>query len=150
MYNDFYQMPVTINTGVDSTWIVISAVIAVFGGIFAYFMFVNSKDSEKFTGFIAWLHSFLNFKKLFIAGILKVMYIVTAIFITLSSFSFISVSIGSFFLYLILGNVIARISYELLLMMITIVNNTTEINKKLPELKKEVTTKPKKKTDEEE
>lgn len=149
MYNDFYQVPVTINTEVDSTWIVISAVIAIFGGIFTYFMFVTNKDNEKYTGFVAWLHDFLNFKKMFIAGILKVMYIISAIFITLSSFSFISASIGTFFLYLIFGNVIARISYELLLMLITIVNNTTEINKKLPELKKEVTVKTKKKTDEE-
>ena len=148
MYSDFYQMPVS-TPNIDSTWIAISAVIALFGGIFAYFMFVNAKDSEKFTGFVAWLHGFLNFKKLFIAGILKIMYIVTAIFITLSSFSFISVSIATFFLYLILGNVIARISYELLLMMITIVNNTTDINRKLPELKKEITAKSKKKDVEE-
>lgn len=150
MYNDFYPIPAVNTSGVDSTWVVISAVIAVFGGIFAYFMFVNSKDTSKFTGFVAWLHEFLNFKKLFIAGILKVLYIITAIFITLSSFSFISVSIGTFFLYLILGNVITRISYELILMMITIVNNTSEINKKMPELKKEITTKAKKKDDEEE
>ncbi len=149
MYNDFYQMPVANVTGVDSTWIVISAVIAVFGGIFAYFMFVNSKDTEKFSGFVAWLHDFLNFKKLFIAGILKVMYIISAIFITLSSFSFISVSIGTFFLYLLLGNVIARISYELILMMITIVNNTSEINKKMPDIKKEIPAKTKKKAEEE-
>ncbi len=138
MYSDFYPTTFVNTSSVDSTWIVISAVIAIFGGLFAYFMFVANKESDKYTGFVAWLHGFLNFKKLFIAGILKVMYIISAIFITLSSFSFISVSIASFFLYLILGNVIARISYELLLMIITIVNNTTEINRKLPELKKEV------------
>ena len=149
MYSDIYQKPLTVSTGVDSTWIIISAVIAIFGGIFAYFMFVANKDSEKYTGGVAWLHSFLNFKKLFIEGILKVMYLVTALFITLSSFSFISVSIASFFLYLIVGNVVARISYELLLMLITIVNNTTDINRKLPEPKKEAPAKSKKNTDEE-
>ena len=61
----------------------------------------------------------------------------------------VDVSIASFFLYLIVGNVVARISYELLLMLITIVNNTTDINRKLPEPKKEAPAKSKKNTDEE-
>ena len=38
---------------------------------------------------------------------------------------------------LIFGNIIARISYELMLMFITLVENTTEINKKLKSSTKE-------------
>ena len=69
--------------------------------------------------------------------ILKVLYMVSAIFITLGSFSLIRVSIASFFLSLILGNIVVRISYEFVLMFLTLVSNTTEINKKIGLPKKE-------------
>lgn len=137
MYNDFYHTTITTTSGVDGTWVIISAVLAIVGGICGYALFVANKNNKKYTGFLEWLHNFLNFKKLLIEIILKVMYLMTAIFITLSSFSLIGSSIAGFFLYLILGNVIARVSYEMILMIITIVNNTTEINKKLPSLKED-------------
>ena len=42
--------------------IIISAVLAVVGGIAAYFLFVSKKNNGEYTGFVAWLHDFLNFK----------------------------------------------------------------------------------------
>lgn len=146
MYNDMYN-PNSIfsfSGSVDSTWMIVSAVLAIVGGIVAYALFVMKKN--EFTGFLKWLHDFLNFKTFLIEKVLKVLYMVVAIFITLSSFSFIKVSIASFFMYLVLGNIIARILYEFILMFLTIVSNTTEINKKLSE-KKENNTKTKKKED---
>ncbi len=62
---------------------------------------------------------------------------VTTIFITLSSFSFIRISIATFFLWLILGNILVRIAYEFVLMFLTLVGNTSDINKKMGPLKKE-------------
>ena len=121
----------TVYGGVDGTWMIISLVLAIVGGIVAYIMFISKKNNGEYTGFVAWLHEFLNFKKHFIELILKVTYAIFAIYITLSSFSYISVSIAYFFLYLVFGNVILRLVYELVMFMITIVNNTTEINKKL-------------------
>lgn len=53
------------------------------------------------------------------------------IFITLSSFSMISASFLAFLLYLVVGNLVARVSYELILVKLIICRNTTEINKKL-------------------
>jgi len=85
--------------------------------------------------------------------VLKVLYIVSAIYITLSSFSYISVSVASFFMYLILGNIITRIIFESILMFLTLVRNTTEINEKIKISKKEpekIPTKPKKRSEEEE
>jgi hypothetical protein len=153
MYSDFYT-PTTVSTSsVDSTWLIISAVLAIVGGIAAYVLFVSQKN-KKYTGFVAWLHEFLNFKKYFIEVIIKVMYLITAIYITLGSFSFIGTSVATFFLMLIVGNIVARIGYEMVLMLLTIVNNTTEINKKLSaekEVPAEKTTKKKavKETEEE-
>lgn len=139
MYNDFYnQNPITPSIGnVDETWLIISAVLALIGGVVAYILFVSNKDTKEYSGFVSWLHRFLNFKVFFIEMILKVLYMVSAIFITLGSFSLIRVSIASFFLSLILGNVVVRISYEFVLMFLTLVSNTTEINKKIGLPKKE-------------
>ncbi len=133
MYNDFYNNANTITqtSTVDETWIIISAVVALLGGIVAYILFVSKKNNGEYTGFVAWLHDFLNFKKFFIEVVLKTLYVISTIFITLSSFSFIGSSVATFFLWLILGNIVNRVAYEFVLMFLTLVNNTTEINKKV-------------------
>lgn len=137
MYSDFYNTPIqSSSVNLDTTWIAISAVLALVGGIVIYFMFVADKKGV-YTGFVAWLHDFLNFKTFFINMVLKILYVVTTLFITLSSFSFISVSVATFFLWLILGNIVNRVCYEFILMFLTLVNNSTEINKKLGSKKEE-------------
>ena len=122
---------------VDTTWMIISLVLAIVGGIVGYIMFVSKKNNGEYTGFVAWLHEFLNFKKFLVEIILKVTYAIFAIYITLSSFSYIGFSIAYFFLYLVFGNIILRLVYELIMFIVTLVNNTTEINQKLGKNKKE-------------
>lgn len=153
-YNDFYEPDIITNaattSNVDYTWLIVSVVLAIVGGIVAYVMFVSKKNKNEYTGFIKWLHDFLNFKNFFIEMVLKVLYIMSAIFITLSSFSFISTSVAAFFMYLILGNIIVRILFETTLMFLTLVKNTSEINDKLGISKKVVekpTVKPEKKNE---
>jgi len=115
----------------NAIWVIISLVIAIIGGIVLYFTFLSKKNEGKFTGFLGWMYDFLTFKKMVIENILKILYLVIAMFITLSSFSLISTSFLSFLCYLVIGNLIARISYELFLVLLVICRNTTDINKKL-------------------
>ena len=126
-----YSFAVKSNNSINGVvvWTIISAVIAIIGGITLYFVYLKSKN--KFTGFLAKLQDFLNFKSLFIEDILKITYLVLAIFITLNSLGLIAVNIGSFFLTLIVGNLILRIIYELSILIIKICRNTSDINKKL-------------------
>ena len=92
----------------------------------------TKKDNEgKYTGFLGWMYDFLTFKKLTIENVLKILYLICAIFVTLSSFATISTSFIAFLLYLVVGNLIVRIAYELILVRLIICRNTTEINKKL-------------------
>jgi len=77
------------------------------------------------------MYDFLTFKKLTIENVLKILYLICAIFVTLSSFATISTSFIAFLLYLVVGNLIVRIAYELILVRLIICRNTTEINKKL-------------------
>ena len=120
----------------NSVWVIISAVIAVIGGIVLYFTFLSKKNEGKYTGFLGWMYDFLTFKKMVIENILKIIYLIAASFITLASFAVISNSFLSFVLVLVVGNLITRIMYELFLVVLIICRNTTDISKKLD--KKEI------------
>ena len=115
----------------NSVWVIISAVIAVIGGIVLYFTFLSKKNEGKYTGFLGWMYDFLTFKKMVIENILKIIYLIAASFITLASFAVISNSFLSFVLVLVVGNLITRIMYELFLVVLIICRNTTDISKKL-------------------
>ena len=121
----------------NGVWMIIALVIAIIGGILLYFLFTNKKNDGKFSGFVAWLHSFLRFDKMMIEALTKIAYLILALYVTLSSFAFISVNFLTFILYLVLGNIIVRIIFEFSLLGIQLWKNTTEINSKLPDKKKE-------------
>ena len=77
------------------------------------------------------MYDFLTFKKMLAENLLKILYLVFAIFITLFSFALIGVNFLAFLGYLVIGNVLARLTYELMLVILVICRNTTEINKKM-------------------
>lgn len=112
-------------------WTIVSVILAIIGGIVLYFTFLSKKNEGKFTGFLGWLYDFLTFKKMMIENVLKILYIIVVLFVTLSSFGLISISFLAFLLTLVIGNVLTRVIYELLLVKLVICKNTTEINKKL-------------------
>lgn len=114
-----------------ATWFIIAAVLAVVLAIVLYFTFLRKRNDGRFRGFAGWMYDFLNFKKLTFEAILKLTYLILAIFITLASFSIITKSFLAFLGALILGNLVLRIIYEFSLIMFLICRNTTEINSKL-------------------
>ena len=118
------------------TWQIVSVVLAIVGGLFVYFTFLSANNEGKYTGFLAWLYDFLHFKKMFLETILKVTYIILALYITLSSFALIGTNFLLFLMTLL------RLTYEFSLILLTICKNTTEINAKLKgkETKKETKT----------
>ena len=118
-------------TGLSGGWTIAAAILAVIGGIVLSFTFLSKKNEGKFTGFTAWLYDFFTFKKMVIEHILKIIYLVGAIFVTLVSFNFISIHFGVFLLVLLGGNLSLRILYELTLVILIVCRNTTEINQKL-------------------
>ncbi len=111
----------------NSVWLIISLVLAIVGGILIYFLFLSRKNDGKFTGFAGWLYDFLSFKKMFLEALLKITYLVVAIYITLSSFAIIGYNFLGFLSALIIGNLIARVVYEFSLILLVICRNTTEI-----------------------
>ena len=134
MYTYGYTAPKATTTvalsGGAGVWVIISAILALVGGILVYVLFLNKKNEKKFTGFVKWLYDFLSFKTLTIEMLLKVFYLIGAIFITLGSFAYIGTSALAFFGMLILGNLVLRVIYEGSLLVILIYKNVKELNEK--------------------
>lgn len=131
MYDfDVYSPSISPNATGSLVWTIVSVILAIIGGILAYVLFIN-KNTKLENKFLIWLRDFLSFKNLLLETILKVTYVILAIFVTLTSFNMIGVSFFGFLLYLVIGNVVLRIIYESSLMLLMIWKNTSEINKKL-------------------
>ncbi|MDD5980330.1 MAG: hypothetical protein PUC23_04375 [bacterium] len=127
-YGDYYQSSAT--PGVASiVWAVLAIVLAIIGGLLVYFLFLNSKKDMKLNGFLKWLKDFLNFKTMILEVILKILYLISTIYVILLSFSFISSSFLTFLFILVFGPILVRVIYESSLMFIMIWKNTSEINK---------------------
>lgn len=105
--------------------------LAIIGGIVIYVTFLSKKNEGKFTGFVGWLYNFLNFKKLVSDVVLKVIYIIIALFLTFGGFVMLTKSLRIGLTMLILGNIITRIIYEILLILVLIGKNISEINRKI-------------------
>jgi hypothetical protein len=137
-YNSLYSTPTYTSSGISggselvAVWLFIAIVLAVVGGILVYVLFLNKKNEAKLKGFAKWLYEFLNFGKLTVESFLKVTYIMAAIFISLMSFSYLgSAAWYLFFAQLIFGNIVLRIAYELILIVVLLWRNTEEIKKNL-------------------
>lgn len=81
-YSVYNSTPSMAGNGI---WILVSLIVAICGGIAIYFTFLSPKNKDKYTGNLKVLYDFLSFKTMTIESILKICYLVVAIFITLSS-----------------------------------------------------------------
>ncbi len=124
-YSAYNSTPSMAGNGI---WILVSLIVAICGGIAIYFTFLSPKNKDKYTGNLKALYDFLSFKTMTIESILKICYLVVAIFITLSSLATISSSFLGFLLYLILGNVFARLMFEGSLLIIMIYRRLNDIH----------------------
>ena len=113
------------------SWAMPALIISLIAAVLIFFLFLSKKNEGKFTGFLGWMYDFLTFKKLAVEAILKILYITLALYITIMSFSVISLSFGTFLGMLIGGNILIRVLYELALVLLIVCRNTSEINAKL-------------------
>lgn len=110
-------------------WMIISAVLAIVGGLVLYFTFLSSKNDGKFKGLLGWMYDFLTFRKMMLESILRIFYLILVIFVTLAGFAMGNVLVC--LLTILVGNVVVRLVYEFALIMLVICRNTSEISKKL-------------------
>ncbi|MBO5477067.1 MAG: hypothetical protein J6A15_04880 [Clostridia bacterium] len=122
----------------DAMWAAVGMIfivlLAIGGGIALYCTFLSKKNDGKFKGFVAWLYDVLSFKKMLVEMLLKVTYLIAAIYITLNSiFTLFSNPIVAIILLLV-GNLLLRLVYEFALISILTCRNTTEINSNLKKI----------------
>lgn len=132
---DYVQSINDTTTGIftaTEVWIIISCILAVIGGLALYVMYLSPKYENNFKGDLLKIHKFFNFKITIIQPILKVLYLISAIAITLGAFAYIGSNFFKFLFILLAGNIGIRLTFELILMLITLTNNVNEINKKIP------------------
>lgn len=115
-------------------FLILGLVLGLVGGIALYFTFLSKKNDGKFNGFLGWMYDALVFKKMLVETILKVTYLVAAIFITIFSFGLIAVNFWSFLGLLIFGNLGLRMTYEFALMSVLTCRNTSDINSTLKKM----------------
>ena len=110
-------------------WVIIAFILAIVGGVLAYFLFVKPKTTPK-GKFAKWLKDFLSFKIMWIEPILKMIYYAATIFVILFSFTFFSLGAEGILMWLmclVFGPIVVRLVYEMTMMFIMIWRNTRDI-----------------------
>ncbi len=120
-----------------ATSLVIILLVAVILAIVLNFTFLSKKNEGKYKGALGKIYNFLCFNKFYVEEIFKLIYIITAVVITviglimLFNFNFI---VG--LLIIIIANVLLRITYELIMMFIILCRKTVSIDKRLDKISK--------------
>ena len=103
-----------------------------------YFTFLSARNEGRFHGFAGWLYNFLNSKKLYFEPILRIVYLTVAVFLVLYGIFTIFMGLGNFGQNLVSGliiivayNVVARLIYEFLLLIVSLCRNMAELNRRM-------------------
>lgn len=122
-----------------SAFLLISAIIAVVVAIVLFATYLRRKNNNRFSGFFGHLYDFFHFKWFLTEPLLKGLYTISAIFLTLYSFEAfmhfgneeVKNIIIAFVMRLVVGNVLLRVGYEFVLALILLCHNIGDICKKM-------------------
>ena len=119
----------------------IALVVAIISTVLAFIFVVPEKRLKSMNGFTRALHDIFNFKFLIIEKILQALYIFVTCFVLLCGFFMLFVTVDYFYdskwlggygiIVMLLGPIVVRLFYELLMMLILLVKNVIAINVKL-------------------
>ncbi len=143
MYQTTNQMNNAMNSSAGAMqgiviWSIVATVLAILGAIFIYFMFIKSKSD--FKGSLKTLHDYLSGDIIHIESLAKMFYYTGLIYVILTSInslieigitgSNVGMCIVSFFFQLLLGPIVVRFIFEIVMMFIRIWKNTDKMTKK--------------------
>ncbi|MGI6181773.1 MAG: hypothetical protein ACOYIE_06815 [Agathobaculum sp.] len=98
------------------------------GGLALYFLFVRRPNT--FQGAAARLHDFFNFRTFFTDRLLRMMYAVTAVGLTVYSLFLLFTHFFAAFLVFVLGNLAARLAFEFAMLLLGLCRDVRELNRK--------------------
>lgn len=126
MYDYAYKTSV----GGFYTFKLVTFIIAIAATIIIYTVFMDKRNKDTYSNPLKKLFDYLHFNKFFMEPILKITYIFSSLYLTISAFGYIGTSFFFCLLILILGNIILRMTFEVLMVIYKIYLNLNEINKK--------------------
>ena len=109
-------------------WTIIAIVFSIVGGVALYFTIFSKKNDNKYKGFMGILYDLVHFKYFVIDDIFRILYIISVLFITLLSFSYIGK--WQFLIILVGGNLLLRVSYEFMMLFMELCHNVRNISNK--------------------
>lgn len=132
----------TMVTGMTTSMAVsaISVILAIVVTVLLVVMVTPKKKRESLPKFFVFLHDLFNFKYLIIEKILKVVYIFATLVCLIEGFLTIITSPTAYLpgqmvlvglLLMVLGPIVIRIAFELMMSFLLLVKNTMEINNKI-------------------
>lgn len=117
-----------------TTFFIIALLVAVILAVVLYFTFFSKKNEGKFTGTKGKIYNFFCFNKFYVEEVMKLLYLVSAVVITV-------IGIGTLFetfigglLVIVVGNIALRVGYELMMMFIILCRKTVSIDRKLEKM----------------
>ena len=116
---------------------VLSAVLAVVATVLAFIFIVPENRREKLNAFGKFIHDTCNFKYLIVEKLLQALYIFLTAFVILGGFFMLFQSVyghwlgGYGLVLMIVGPIMVRLIYELLMMAVLLVKTVITINNKL-------------------
>lgn len=133
MYNNISSLESAINKAQGfSMWMFVSFILGLVAGILVFVLFLQKKADKKEEGIVKFLRDFLNFDFLSLEFLLKIAYITFTVMFILGSFGWLYLgNVQGFLVSLFIVPVVLRLSFEAIILMLKLVRNTDEINKKL-------------------
>ena len=113
------------------TTLLIALIVSIAIAIIMFVVFMPKENEKNLNGNLKKIYDFLHFKRVYIEEFLKIAYIFGAVFLTIMSFTTLTTSFGLFFFIIVFGNILLRISFEFVMMLYRMYQNTQEINKKM-------------------
>lgn len=107
---------------------IILIVVSVIATVLLLLLFMKPAKARSYTGKARWLYDLLSFRQFWLGSILKVLYIFTTIYLILYGIYMLFVSFGLGLALLLLGPVLARVVYEMLLLLFSIYHELKEMN----------------------
>lgn len=105
------------------------------GGLALYFLFVRKPNNHH--GSAAKLHDILSFRKFFSEQLIRMLYCIVVIALIVYSIILLFSHVFLALVVFIVGNIIARVGFECMLVLLVLCRNTQEINRKMGPLPEE-------------
>ena len=130
-------MSILDSLSVSSGFATVATLLAIAATVLAFVFIVPEKRREKLNAFGKFLHDTCNFKYLVVEKLLQALYIFSTALVILNGFFLLFQSVyghwlgGYGILIMVVGPIVLRLLYELLMMVVLLVKNVIGINNKL-------------------